>query len=162
MKQGRRPNTRQANELAGTYIDNPARDPSKKDFVAHVKGAPEMPQVVKDDPYASWYWNWAITILEEQGILTTACMPLLTLHCLDWAQAMHLYHKVKSCSVSSFDNRPTPEAIQFHKYVTRLLKELTEFGLTPASQSKVVVHQKANEDDPFVDLLKRRSMTSTN
>lgn len=151
-------------EASGAYAKNPNRRP--KDMPIFIEGAPDMPPIVEENEHASWYWDWCCKVLSEAGILTTACAPLLTIHALDWAQLMFLYDYTKNGNVSSIGSSGTsvtsPEASQLHHHATRFLKELTEFGLTPASKSKIVATAAKKESDPFADMLARRMRANPN
>ena len=145
-------------EASGAYVKDPQRRP--KDIPKYIPGAPEMPAIVAENEQASWYWNWCCKVLDEAGVLTTACLPLLTVHSLDWAQCMWLYSQTKEGNVCTLGaaGQPviSPEAAQLHQFANRILKELNEFGLTPASKSKVIATKKEGVEDPFAEMLKRR------
>ena len=145
-------------EAAGAYVKNPNRRPVN--MPVYIPGAPEMPAIVSENDQAVWYWNWCCTVLSEAGVLTTACLPLLTIHSLDWAQAMWLFEHTKDGNVATIGATGgpviSPEAAQLHQYANRLLKELSELGLTPASKSKIISAGKKVEPDSFAELLNRR------
>jgi hypothetical protein len=145
-------------EAAGAYKNHPSRRP--KDMPQYIPGAPDMPEIVESNPQAVWYWNWCCSVLSEAGVLTTACLPLLTIHALDWAQLMWLYEQTKEGNVATIGATggpiTSPEASQLHLHANRFLKELTEFGLTPASKTKVVAAGGKKEVDPLAEMLARR------
>ena len=124
-------------EAAGAYKNHPSRRPM--DVPQYIPGAPEMPAIVAANEQAVWYWNWCCSVLSEVGVLTTACLPLLTIHALDWAQLMRLYEQTKDGNVATIGSTgsavTSPQASQLHLHANRFLKELTEFGLTPASKT---------------------------
>ena len=125
-----------------------------------------MPSIVESSEQAAWYWNWCCQVLSEAGVLTTACAPLLTIHALDWAQLMWLYEHTKEGNVATIGATggpiTSPEASQLNLHAGRFLKELTEFGLTPASKSKVVAVAAKKESDPFAEMLARRMRPTPN
>ena len=151
-------------EAAGAYKNHPNRRP--KDMPQFIPGAPDMPSIVESSEQAAWYWNWCCQVLSEAGVLTTACAPLLTIHALDWAQLMWLYEQTKEGNVATIGATggpiTSPEASQLHLHANRFLKELTEFGLTPASKSKIVATAAKKESDPFADMLARRMRPNPN
>lgn len=151
-------------EAAGAYKNHPSRRP--KDMPQFIQGAPDMPSIVESSEQASWYWNWCCQVLSEAGVLTTACAPLLTIHALDWAQLMWLYEQTKEGNVATIGATggpiTSPEASQLHLHANRFLKELTEFGLTPASKSKIVATAAKKESDPFAEMLARRMRPNPN
>lgn len=151
-------------EASGAYAKNPNRRP--KDMPQFIPGAPDMPSIVEASEQASWYWNWCCQVLSEAGVLTTACAPLLTIHALDWAQLMWLYEQTKEGNVATIGATggpiTSPEASQLHLHANRFLKELTEFGLTPASKSKIVATAAKKESDPFAEMLARRMRPNPN
>lgn len=145
-------------EASGAYVLHPERRP--KDMPQYEPGAPEMPPAVAQNENAAWYWNWCCKILGEAGVLTKAYEPMLTMHALDWAQMMWLYEECKEGSVATIGATggpiTKPEATQLHMFANRFLKELTEFGLTPASKSKIVSAGGKKEAEPFAELLAKR------
>lgn len=151
-------------EASGAYAKDPQRRPV--DMPKYNPGAPEMPSIVADNEQAAWYWNWCCTVLSEAGVLTTACMPLLTIHALDWAQLMWLYEQTKDGNVATIGATggpiTSPEAGQLNLHANRFLKELSELGLTPASKSKIVAVAGKKEADPLAEMLARRMRPSSN
>ena len=149
-------------EASGAYAKNPNRRPV--DMPKYIPGAPDMPPIVAENEQAKWYWNWCCQVLDDAGVLTTACLPLLTMHALDWAAAMRLFAATKNnVSAKSANGNlvSSPEAKQLHAFVNRLLKELAEFGLTPASKSRIVAAGK-QKPDSFSELLARRMAPKAN
>jgi phage terminase small subunit len=126
----------------------------------YIPGAPEMPSIVAENEQAKWYWNWCCKVLDDAGVLTTACLPLLTLHALDWAQLMWLYEATKDGNIATIGATggpiTSPEATQLHAHANRFIKELSELGLTPASKSKIISAGKKKEPDSFAEMLARR------
>ena len=151
-------------EASGAYAKNPNRRPV--DMPVYIPGAPEMPPIVAENEQAVWYWNWCCSVLSEAGVLTTACLPLLTIHALDWAQMMWLFSHVQDGNVSvhtpAGGETTSPEAKQLHAHCNRFLKELSEFGLTPASKSKIIAAGGKKEADPLAEMLARRMRPSPN
>jgi phage terminase small subunit len=151
-------------EASGAYVKDPQRRP--KDMPQYIPGAPDMPDIVAANAQAVWYWNWCCQVLSEAGVLTTACAPLLTIHALDWAQLMWLYEQTKEGNVATIGATggpiTSPEASQLHLHANRFLKELTEFGLTPASKSKVSTAGGTKEVNPLAEMLARRMGPRTN
>lgn len=141
-------------EASGAYAKNPNRKPV--DMPKYIQGAPEMPSVVSENEQAAWYWNWCCQILGDAGVLNTACLPLLTIHALDWAQLMWLFTETKDGNIATPEGKVSPEAAQLHQHANRFLKELSEFGLTPASKSKIIAVAGKKEPDSFAELLARR------
>jgi phage terminase small subunit len=141
-------------EASGAYVKNPNRKPV--DMPKYIPGAPEMPAIVAENKQAAWYWNWCCKILDDAGVLNTAYLPILTVHALDWAELMWLYSETKDGNVTNCEGKVSPEAAQLHQYANRFLKELTEFGLTPASKSKIIAAGGKKEPDSFAEMLARR------
>ena len=141
-------------EASGSYEKNPGRRP--KDMPIFIPGAPPMPAIVAENEQAAWYWNWLCEVLSEANVLTTACMPLLTIHSLDWAQLMWLYSETKDGKVRTVEGKVSPEAAQLHQHANRFLKELSELGLTPASKSRIIAGKLKVEPDSLSEMLARR------
>lgn len=145
-------------EASGAYANHPNRRPVN--MPKYVVGSPAMPSIVAENEQAKWYWNWCCQVLSEAGVLTTACLPLLTIHCLDWAQMMWLFSETRDGNVSTVGASgslvSSPAATQLHQHANRFLKELAEFGLTPASKSRIIAGGSKAEADPLAEMLLRR------
>lgn len=151
-------------EAAGAYKNHPSRRP--KDMPQFIPGAPDMPEIVANNPEAAWYWNWCCQVLSECDVLTTAYLPILTVNALDWAQCMWLYEHNREGNVSTIGATggpiTSPEASQLHLYANRIVKVLSEFGLTPSSKSKVASAGGKKEVEPLAELLARRMRPTPN
>ena len=160
---GRPPIAPEIHEASGAYAKNPQRRP--KDMPKFIPGAPEMPPCVEADVEAAWYWNWICEILDEAGVLTTSCFPLLTIHVAKWPQILHLVELTKDGNVVSHGAKGksiSPEAAMLNQLYALFLKELNEFGLTPASKAKVTSSGGKKDEDPFAAMLTRRMRPTPN
>ena len=128
-------------EASGAYAKNPNRRP--KDMPAYIPGAPEMPEIVSENDQASRQWNHCCSVLGDANVLTTAYCTLLTVHSMDYARYALLI-------VSD------PESPEVNLIVNRILKQIAEMGMTPASKTKVTAVVGKKEPDSFAEMLARR------
>jgi len=125
------------------------------------KGRPEMPPHVADDPYAVTAWQAVAATLETAKVLSPAHGPTLAVY----AEAQADYRRKreewalmgrKSVIVQSWvdiqgKNRTrivdNPLVKQMRGQADLLLRLAGEFGLTPATASKVMTQDAGGEDE---------------
>lgn len=154
---GRKPLPTATKEAAGSFNVHPGRrnaaEPKAK------RGYPVKPEHIDADDVASGQWDELCKTLDELGILTTADKSLLALYCQTYSEWMKLQLHVQANGCVLFNDKgnasQSPEAIQVHRYADRLLKMMSELGLTPSARSRVKVPEKSEEDDPFGELMTR-------
>jgi P27 family predicted phage terminase small subunit len=155
MVKGRKPQATAIKEASGAFIKDPQR--RNKSEPEAKRGWPIAPKHVMSDAIAFECWTNVCTTLDELAILTTADQSLMALYCSTYSQWLWLAETVKdgNCSVTNVQGNVTtsPEAQQVHKYADRLLKMMSELGLTPSSRSRLHV-KKDEETDPFQEWLK--------
>lgn len=154
MGKGRKPLPTAMHEANGSYKINPSRK-NKEEPVAPA-GRPDIPESVACNEVAFGAWNRISAILEQMRVLTQADQFVLEQYANDYAQWYSLNKMVANgaCStVSKYGAQLMPEASQLHAYANRMLKILTELGLTPSSRTKLKAAAPM-EDDPFMEWMK--------
>jgi P27 family predicted phage terminase small subunit len=158
MAKGRKPIATAIKEASGAFAKDPQR--RNKSEPEAKRGWPNAPDHVKSDAVAFECWMNVCTTLDELAILTTADQCLMALYCSTYSQWLWLAETVKDGNCRDINVQgnatTTPEAQQVHKYADRLLKMMSELGLTPSSRSRLHV-KKDEETDPFQDWLNDRS-----
>lgn len=152
MVKGRKPIATAIKEASGAFVKDPQRrnkhEPEAK------RGWPVAPKHVTSDPVANECWINVCTTLDELAILTTADQSLMALYCSTYSQWLWLAEMVKDGNCTTLNSNGnaavSPEAQQVHKYADRLLKMMSELGLTPSSRSRLHV-KKEEETDPFTE-----------
>ena len=137
---GRRPRPTALKRLAG----NPGRRPLNKREPKPKAGVPEMPAEMPLEARAEW--NRIAPILVKMGVLTMADGPALAAYCKLHALVLKadraiadfgivFAHVDEKNGVATLKKNP---AVSVRAEALRLVKAfLLEFGLTPASRSKV-------------------------
>lgn len=125
-------------------------------------GRPEMPEHVADDPYAAEKWHELAGKLEASKVLNRGHGETLALFAEGWADYRRKREEWalmgrKSVIVQTWDDIQgkhrtrivdNPIVKQLRLQGEYLMKLAGEFGLTPATSSKVVT-QDAGAEDPF-------------
>ena len=107
------------------------------------------------------YWGEIGAVLLNMKVVTAADSPalqLLTETMAEWAearQAVHVRGLVYELETEGGQTmrRPNPEVAQASDAMKRALRMLTEFGLTPASRSKVSALGDGDGNDPFAEMM---------
>jgi P27 family predicted phage terminase small subunit len=110
---------------------------------------------------AKQYWGEVGGVLLSMKLCTVADGPaleLLTEALAEWAEArraVHLAGLTYETTTMTGDvmRRPNPEVAIASDAWRRALKMLTEFGLTPASRSKVSALGGEDGKDPFAEMI---------
>lgn len=110
---------------------------------------------------AKQYWGEIGAVLLAMKLTTVADGPalqLLTEALAEWAdarRAVHLAGLTYETTTMTGDvmRRPNPEVAIASDAWRRALKMLTEFGLTPASRSKVSALGENDGKDPFEEMM---------
>lgn len=153
---GRKPLPTAVKEASGALQKDPQR--RNKSEPKPMRGSPEVPESLLEDPVAIGCWNRTCKTLDGMGILTLAEESVLELYCRTYSQWRYLSAFVSGGNCTVITERGTatsPEANQVHKYSATLIKLMAELGLTPSSRSRIHAVPE-EEDDPFAEFLKRR------
>lgn len=110
---------------------------------------------------ARQYWGEIGPILLHMKLVSVAdgpAMQLLTENLAEWAEARQAVHSsglvYTTVSDSGVMYRPRPEVAIASDAMKRSLRMLTEFGLTPASRSKVSALGGEDNSDPLADIMR--------
>lgn len=113
------------------------------------------------------YWGEIGAVLLNMQVVTAAdslALQLLTETMAEWAEARQavigtgsragvgLVYEMLTESGQTM-RRPNPEVAQASDAMKRALRMMTEFGLTPASRSKVSALGDGDGNDPFADMM---------
>jgi len=155
MPGGRPPKPTVQKELGGTLQPSRANPNEPKPEVY----LPTPPDWLSER--AMRYWHEIGAVLLSMKVATAAdgpAMQLLTETLAEWAearQAVHLQGLVYETTTMTGDTmrRPNPEVAQAADAMRRALAMLTQFGLTPASRSKVSALGDNDGKDPFEEML---------
>lgn len=154
---GRKPLPTAVKEASGALEKNPQR--RNKSEPKPLRGSPDVPESLLDDPVAMSCWTRTCKTLEGMGILTLAEHSVLELYCVTYSQWRNLSAFVANGNCTVVTDRggtaTSPEANQVHKYSATLIKLMAELGLTPSSRSRIHATPE-EEEDLFSDFLKRR------
>ena len=107
------------------------------------------------------YWGDIGAVLLNMKVVTSADGPalmLLTETLAEWAEARQAVHRIglvyeMPTESGALMRRPNPEVAQASDAMKRALRMLTEFGLTPASRSKVSALGDGEGSDPFAEMM---------
>jgi P27 family predicted phage terminase small subunit len=116
-------------------------------------------------------WKDIMPKLARMRVLTEADVPTLMRYCIETAQYLVCYAKVKSAGEEYIHWEPDPNyddgrvrikytqvspwATQMHRHHAAMLRIEQEFGMTPSSRSQVTTHGNAGED-PIAAFVKKR------
>jgi P27 family predicted phage terminase small subunit len=154
---GRKPKATAEKEASGAYRKNPQR--RNKTEPKPVRGRPVKPEHVESCEVASAQWDELCSTLDAMNILTVADKSLLALYCQTYSEWSKLQHHVRENGCTIFNDKgnasQSAEAIQVHRYADRLLKMMSELGLTPSSRSRIKTPEQTEDEDPMAELLSR-------
>lgn len=135
-------------ELEGAY----RKDPQRRNHAEPVppSGWPDRPEWVDEDEVALACWNRVCGLLDEMKLLSKADHFAIEGYCADYSQWRILREFVKGGQVSL--ETPTtikisPESASIHQYQSRMTKFWTEYGMTPASRSKLIAKAEDEDED---------------
>lgn len=152
---GRPPKPTRMKELAG----NPGKRSLNKTEPKPSGKRPPCPAHIQGE--AKKEWNRVTKQLLAQGLLSEVDRAALAAYCQAWArwvQAEEEMRKQDFCMVTLTDKGypvVSPWLGVANQSMKQMLRFLTEFGMTPASRSKVTVIKEAELDD-YEEFLKRK------
>jgi P27 family predicted phage terminase small subunit len=117
-------------------------------------------------------WKDIMPKLARMRVLTEADVPTLMRYCIETAQYLVCYAKVKSAGEEYIHWEPDPNhddgrvrikytqvspwATQMHRHHAAMLRIEQEFGMTPSSRSQVSTTNGSNESDQIAAFVKKR------
>lgn len=123
----------------------------------------KMPSCPKHlSPEAKKEWRRISKELIAVGLLTLVDRAALAAYCQTWARWVEAEEKINTpgfetvCSTDKGYEHVNPWVQVSNSALKQMKAFLTEFGLTPASRSRIVVAQP-KEEDPFDEFLRRRN-----
>ncbi len=155
MPGGRPPKPTAQKRLAGTL--QPSRtNPNEPTPDVYLPTPPEWLS-----PLAKQYWAEVGAVLLAMRLTTVADGPalqLLTEALAEWAHARQTVHTIGLVYEMETESgqtmrRPNPEVAIASDAWKRVLRMLTEFGLTPASRGKVSALGDSGGKDPFAQMM---------
>lgn len=150
---GRKPKPTPLKVLAGERPDrvNPAGPRPRA-------GRPTSPPHL--DPAARAEWDQLVAILDEMGILSAALGPALTLYCLAFSRHALACKDLATSGLTIETDlggvKANPAAAIAKGAEATMARMLAEFGLTPASRSRVAVPTDGPRDE-LGEFLKRKA-----
>ena len=148
MGRGRKPTPTAIKEARGSYINHPER--RTPDEPAPTSGAPDKPEVVKQDKFASVFWDQTCKLLDDMGVLTHADLQVLQLYCENESLLEQCRTQLEVMDWQG--SKRSPGLMQWNACIDRKMKLMAELGLTPSSRTKLRVVKPA-EADPFLEFL---------
>ena len=104
-------------------------------------------------------WNRIAPIITRSNIFTDADTAALTAYCENFSTFVKATEEIERDGLytSTQTGVTTHPAVRIQNQAsTAMLKFLVEFGLTPASRSRVTVENRSSEDDSFANFVKDR------
>lgn len=105
------------------------------------------------DYYGKWLWNKYAPILQRNDLFTEADALSLSTLCMAYSRWRKALKDLESVTPKDETYRDIAITVEKAEHSMRLLG--TEFGMTPASRSRISVSQKDDKADPFEDWAKR-------
>jgi len=141
-------------ELKGSFEKNPHRR-NKSEPKASTK-TPAVPASFRGIPVARAKWKQLCKWLTEMKMLSETDTDLMEAYCLNYARMMEAFKESSKALILQGKYGPirNPLSLEYHKCADRLLKIMTEMGLTPSSRSSLTTGV-LNEFDPFEEYMKK-------
>lgn len=145
-------------EASGAYKKNPQRRDERANEPEPEAGAAKPPGMSLE---AERHWPVMAKILEDAGVLTRMDGLALGVYCetyARWRDALDAFNRQRVVSVGTGKTRklvPNPQHDIADKAQSQLVRLMTEFGMTPASRSKVSGRKKAPGPNRFGAIAKR-------
>lgn len=155
MPGGRPPKPTKLKELTG----NPGKRALNKDEPKPPQRKPSCPKHLVGE--ARKEWDRMSKQLFELGLLTEVDRAALAGYCQAWARWVQAEEEMgkKEFKMISLTDSGYPVVSPWMGIATQAMKQmlrfLTEFGMTPASRSRVTVNKEA-EADPYEEFLRRK------
>ena len=149
---GRRPKPTALKELNG----NPGHRPLNKLEPKPEAGAPEMPDDLS--PAAKKEWNSIVPILLSMNVLTIADGKALGGYCEAFALARQAKREIKKFGITilTMAGRKKNPAVGVYVEAEKLMRAfLSDFGMSPATRSRLTTTAPKEDEDPMRVFLKR-------
>lgn len=146
-------------QLKGTY--QPCRDIPNAMSPDKIIDLPYPPDYLNDNAKKEWY-N-VVREFQKMKMLTNLDLPMLASYCNEYSIYIEMNQKcVENGRIDIFYNidgsTKYTQQSAYQKVANdafaKALKIATEFGFTPASRTKVSMGNLAEDEDPFLQMLK--------
>jgi len=150
---GRRPLPTKLHKLHG----NPGKRPLNTEEPQPRAGIPECPSHL--DALAKEEWNRIVPELELSGLLSQVDRAALAAYCQSWSRWVDAEEKIQMTGPVIKTNKGYPIQNPYlgiaNTALEHMRKFLIEFGMSPASRSKLRVTIKdSEEEDPLAEFLR--------
>ena len=147
---GPRPKPTRLKRLAG----NPGKRPLNRNEPEPEPGIPSVPAHLDDEAKAEW--GRISEELDALGLLTSVDRAALAAYCQAWSTWVESVEKLRSMGkiIKSPSGYPmvNPYVAIHNKALDHMHKYAVEFGLTPASRSRISVQPKRKKANRFEGL----------
>ena len=132
---------------------NPGKRPLKKAVRNGTAEANEFAYPDWLDADAKDHWNTVAPVLREMGLLTDLDLSLFAVYCQtysDWVKVEKILNETGLVYVTpNGQARPRPELAISHDYMDAILDLTREFGMTPASRTRMNLPDPPDPDNEF-------------
>jgi len=153
MPRGRKRLSQEVHRANGSYRKNPNRENTSEPKLDGL--TPEMPDWFGDDE--TQMWDQLTADLRSLGIMSSDLREILIAYCTSYAGWKLAREEVMKTGglLTNEKGEPKrhPAAADMHKHRDTMNKLLPEFGLTPASRSRLVSMNVDKDENPFAGLL---------
>lgn len=161
MATGRPRKASEVHKQSGAYKINPKRENKREPKPK--SQAPPKPDCVKSDAIANKKWISLCKLLDEIGLLANTDGELLELFCITFSQYRRLLVQVNTSGFTLISKdgdgvtvKRNPIMVEYKAAADMLRRLIPEFGLSPASRTRLVaVTAEDRKEDPFQAWLKR-------
>lgn len=141
-------------KLQGTYSHDPQRE--NKNAPKANGRCPDAPDYFDDDELQKWHE--LTDDLQTMGIMSSDCREQMIAYCTAYAGYMQCRREVEKEGMvidSKDGSKRNPRMTDLHKFLEQMNRLRPEFGLTPASRSKLVSMKSDEEENPMEHLVAR-------
>jgi len=134
--------------LHGDFEKNPSKENKREPKPKF--GKPICPEWLQGD--ARTQWGIVCELLTDMGVLTVDCGPALEQYCISYklmrAAFRHVdEHGLVMVRTDAAGNKHAvrnPHAVELREHSATCIRLLTEFGLTPASRTRVQIEEQVS------------------
>lgn len=159
---GRKPTPTELRKLSGSNLDRVNRREARFRSVDSVKPL----KIVERLPYALEEWNRVLPELVENGLLTKANLAIFGAYCVAYAHWYEAEDDIcergrvleepvfnRAGDISGHREKPNPAIAQSHQFSLEMLRHAVEFGMTPASATRISIPADAERADSFDEFM---------
>lgn len=159
---GRKPTPTETRRLTGSHPERINRREARFRSVDSVKPL----KVVEKSPYALEEWNRVLPELVENGLLTKANLAIFGAYCVSYGQWLEAEDDIaergryieepvfnRAGDETGHREKPNPSIAQSVQFMMAMLRNAVEFGMTPASATRVQTPPDAERADNFDEFM---------